>query len=247
MRRLRLVLLPGTLAAVLALGGCAFDPRQTSQEPALTPVGSGLGPENVPVIGLKTPPPVYRAGNSIWQDASVDMFRDPRATRVGDLVTVKIAIKDKATFDNKNERNRYSKSSLDSKYTYDISHAATTQHLQAQGEGSFKPKADARTETKAKGTIARAETIELRVAAVVTCVMPNGNLIISGSQEVRVNFELRELRVQGMIRPRDIAADNSIEYDKIAEARVVYGGRGRITEVQQPAWGQQIVDMIAPW
>jgi flagellar L-ring protein precursor FlgH len=247
MIRLKRLFVPGSLIAVLALAACAFDPRETSQEPALTPVGSGLGPESVPDIGLKPPPPVYRAGNSIWQDSSADLFRDPRAARVGDLVTVKIAMNDKATFDNKNERNRYSKSSLDSQYTYDISHAATVQHLLATGSGSFKPKADARTETKAKGTIARAETIELRVAAVVTCVMPNGNLIISGSQELRVNFELRELKVQGIVRPRDIAADNSIAYDKIAEARIIYGGRGRITEVQQPAWGQQVIDMIAPW
>ena len=233
--------------ALGALGACAFNPRETSQEPALTPVGSGLAPDKVPIVSIKTPPAVYRAGNSIWQDANADMFRDPRAVRIGDLVTVKIAIKDKATFDNKNERNRYSKASLDSGFTYDISASAKQQHLQAKGEGSFKPSADAKTETKAKGTIARAETIELRIAAVVTGVLPNGNLIIAGSQEVRVNFEVRVLGVAGMVRPRDIASDNSIAYDKIAEARIAYGGRGRMTEVQQPAWGQQIIDMIAPY
>jgi flagellar L-ring protein FlgH len=242
----RLVLFTALMAAA-SLGACAFDPTETSQVPAMTPVGSGLTPDKVPIVSVKTPPPVYRPGNSIWQDTNVDMFRDPRAVRVGDLVTVKIAIKDKATFDNKNERNRYSKASLDSKYTYDISHAATTQHLLATGNGSFKPKADAKTETKAKGTIARAENIELRVAAVVTGVLPNGNLIISGSQELRVNYEVRVLSVAGIVRPRDIATDNSVAYDRIAEARISYGGRGRVMEIQQPAWGQQIMDMIAPW
>ena len=81
----------------------------------------------------------------------------------------------------------------------------------------------------------------------VTEVLPNGNLLISGSQEVRVNFELRIVNVTGIVRPRDISSNNTIEYEKIAEARISYGGRGRITEVQQPRWGQQLIDAVAPY
>lgn len=243
----RAVFRGAALGATLALGACAFNPDETSQVPNMTPVGSGLAPEKVPIVSIKTPQPVYRAGNSIWQDTNADMFRDPRAARIGDLLTVKIAIKDKASFDNKNERNRYSKASLTSSFDYAISIAAKNQHLQGTGTGSFDPKADAKTETKAKGTIQRAETIELRIGAVVTGVLPNGNLIVSGSQELLVNYELRVLGVAGIVRPRDIATDNSIAYDKIAEARISYGGRGRVMEVQQPGWGQQVMDMIAPW
>jgi len=85
------------------------------------------------------------------------------------------------------------------------------------------------------------------VAAIVNEVLPNGNVVISGSQEVRVNFEVRVLNIAGIVRPRDISPKNTISYDKIAEARVSYGGRGRLMEVQQPAYGQQLYDIVTPF
>ena len=119
--------------------------------------------------------------------------------------------------------------------------------IKKKGDASLGGNASAKTSTKGEGAITRSESIDLLVAAVVTDVLPNGNLVISGTQEVRVNFEVRVLSVAGVLRPRDIATDNTVSYDKIAEARISYGGRGRITEVQQPGWGQQIVDMLAPF
>jgi flagellar L-ring protein precursor FlgH len=232
---------------VLTAAGCSFNPHEVGKEPALTPIGAGLRPATVPIESDRMPRASYRPGNSIWQDTNADFYRDPRATHVGDLVTVKISIKDKATLDNSSNRSRKSNGDLDANFSYEINTAAKTQHLQAKGSGSFKPSVTAETKTDSQGAIERSESINLLVAAVVTDVLPNGNLLISGTQEVRVNYEVRVLTVAGIVRPRDISTDNSVSYDKIAEARISYGGRGRITEIQQPAWGQQIIDAIAPY
>jgi flagellar L-ring protein precursor FlgH len=215
------------------LSSCGINPSEIGREPALTPVDA--------------PKPIYRQGNSLWQDSSANLFRDPRAASVGDIVTVRISIKDKATLDNSSNRSRKSDGSLDAEFSYDIATAGKTPNLKADGSGSFNPKVTAETKTDSKGAVERSETINLLIAAVVTDVLPNGNLVISGAQEVRVNFEVRVLSVAGIVRPGDITTDNSVSYDRIAEARISYGGRGRITEIQQPAWGQQIIDAIAPY
>jgi flagellar L-ring protein precursor FlgH len=226
-----------TLCALLC-GGCAADVKDIGREPHMTPVGTGLQTQAQPVNAAYFPAQVPTANQSLWEDGRADLFRDARAMKVGDLVTVVIFINDKATFDNTTDRSRQSKSN----YLVDL--ATSLKHstkLNANADLSSS------TETNGKGTIDRSEKIQLSVAAVVTGVLPNGNLLINGSQEVRVNFELRLLTIAGIVRPRDISHDNTISYDKIAEARISYGGRGRITEVQQPAWGQQILDIFMPY
>lgn len=234
----------GVIGLFAMLGGCATDPRDFGREPALSAVGSGLIADRVALPGEAPTPVAYRPGNSIWQDQSATLFRDPRASKIGDVITVKIQINDKASLDNNSKRSRNAKSSLSPEVTYSADFGAATA---ATGSGSLDASVDSKTSTDSKGGISRAETIDLLVAAVVTGVLPNGNLVISGSQEVRVNFEIRELSVAGVVRPRDIATDNSIAYDKIAEARISYGGRGRITEVQQPGFGQQLFDLLTPF
>ncbi len=226
------------------IGACSVDPGDIGRVPALSAVGSGLLANRVPLPAETTPDPVYRPGNSIWQDSSADLFRDPRARKIGDVVTVKIAIKDKARIDNNSKRSRDSKARLKPKLIYDV---ATSGGAATSGDLSLDAQVDAGTSTDSKGGINRSEDIHLLVAAVVTGVLPNGNLIISGSQEVRVNYEIRELSVAGVVRPRDISTENTVDYDKVAEARISYGGRGRIMEVQQPAVGQQLFDLLTPF
>ena len=234
--------IPVIALATAGLGGCADNLKTVGQEPNLTPVGAGLNPRMVPIVSTPPPKVVYRGDKSLWQDASADMFKDRRALNIGDVLTVKISIRDSAKLDNSTNRSRDSTMDmgLDSSYADGVP-------LKPRTGVDFKAAIDSKSETKGKGEINRRESIELLVAAVVTEILPNGNLAISGSQEVRVNYEMRVLKVSGIVRPRDISADSSVSYEKIAEARIAYGGRGRLNEVQQPGWGQQIIDIVYPF
>lgn len=216
------------------LAGCATRPQEIAREPTLTPVGSGLSPNVVPHAAPAYPPPPP-AFNSLYQDGS-SLFRDPRALKRGDVLTVNISINDKATLGNNTDR------SLDSEVQNQASTSLNGKNLLAGTLNS-----SSKSSANGQGTIDRSEKIQAAVAAVVTEVLPNGNLVVSGSQEVRVNFEVRQVYVAGIVRPRDISKDNTIGYEKIAEARISYGGRGRLTEVQQPGWGQQVYDAVKPF
>lgn len=226
------------IAATCLVAACATRSEDLGREPGMTPVGSGIAVDREPL------PQVFRnttstAPNSTWSNASADLFTSPRARQVGDIVTVNIQIDDKAQFDNASDRSR--ESSVDTGLSYGFAFKG----WQADGSGDLG--LDSSSSSKGQGTIDRSEKLRLSVAAIVTEVLPNGNVIISGSQEVRVNYEVRVLNIAGIVRPRDISPRNTISYDKIAEARVSYGGRGRLMEVQQPAYGQQIFDAVTPF
>ncbi|GJE11662.1 Flagellar L-ring protein [Methylobacterium longum] len=226
------------IAALTALGACATPIQEIGRAPALSPVGLGIDPnhDSVPQLYVGSQRPGY---HSTWAQQSADLFQDPRAKNVGDVLTVLIAMNDKAQFDNSTDRSRDSrtKSSLDIQLDLFGLTPESKNHYEINGNSS----------TKGQGTIDRKEQLRLSVAAVVTHVFPNGNMLISGSQEVRVNFEVRVLNIAGIVRPRDISRRNTIDYDKIAEARVSYGGRGRLMEVQQPGMVQQVYDLVAPF
>lgn len=232
------------LAMVLAftVAGCATSPRDFAREPHLTPVGSGSMITRE-TIDLPSPRRLPVSRNSTWSDAGASLFRDARAVQVGDVVTVRISIKDKASIDNESNRSR------DASYTQSgaLDFVVNAFGYAKKGNASVNADANGSTSTQGKGEIKRSESIELLVAAQVIDLLANGNLVVSGSQEVRVNFEVRVLNVAGIIRPGDVLPDNSISYDKIAEARISYGGRGRLTEVQQPGIGQQIIDIVSPF
>ncbi len=223
---------------LLLLTACAPDIETIGKAPPLSPVGSGV---NVAaseqsigkVEGLVQP-------SNSWVGGNADFFRDARAHRTGDLVTVKIEIDDQASLNSTSNRSRKSSADGNLGFTYDIGGVVGAD---INGNGNI----DSNTSSVGQGSTQRSEKIEMSVAAIVTKVLNNGFLLIEGSQEVVVNFEQRTLHVSGLIRPTDISPDNTISYEKIAEARIAYGGRGRVSEVQQPGWGQQIWDTVSPF
>ncbi|MEM9028663.1 MAG: flagellar basal body L-ring protein FlgH [Pseudomonadota bacterium] len=230
------------LVAAGYLAGCAGQLEDIGRAPKLSPVGEGL---EKPAI---VPPPKPRdvparlQPASLWRDTSADLFKDRRARRVGDVITVTISIKDKATLDNSTERTKDSEHNLG----FELGYSKDWNGSSSSGTANADSKLNSGSEHKGKGAIERSETIDFNVAAVVTGVLPNGNLIIQGKQEIRVNYELRVLQVTGIVDLRDITAENTVPYERIAEARVSYGGRGRNMEVQQPGWLHQFLDIASP-
>ena len=183
---------------------------------------------------------------SLWNGGPESLLGDRRASQRGDILTVVIEIDDKAEISNSSGRSRSGSEKMAIPQLFGL-----PQRLAAKlpdGAG-LDPAVDLGGESsyKGNGSVQRKEKLTLRVAATVVETLPNGVLRIEGSQEVRVNFELRELVVTGFVRPSDISRQNEITYDKIAGARIAYGGRGQITDVQQPRYGQQISDIILPF
>ena len=229
------------MMATSLLSGCANQAlKEIGQAPAMSPIGSGLQYSQTPQMAMYPKQPHARmSGFSIWSDSQSNLFKDSRAINVGDLLTVTIRLNDEATFDNKTDRSRTNKSGMN----FSVAGDGDNFSLSTDGDLTY----GSSTSTKGDGKTERSEKLSLLVAAVVTSVLENGNLLISGSQEMRVNYDMRVLNVAGIVRPGDITGNNTVAYDKIAEARISYGGRGRAMEVQQPGWGQQLYDRITPF
>jgi flagellar L-ring protein FlgH len=221
---------------------------QIGQAPALSAVENptalpGYKPVQMP---QPVPVPIATTQNSLWRSGSRAFFKDQRASQVGDILTVHVAITDKAKINNETVRSRKNSENLGVPSLFGF---------QSQFKNLFPSAIDPNKLVAAtsdggsdgKGSVDRKEEINTDIAAVVTQVLPNGNLVIEGKQEVRVNFEIREMLVAGVVRPEDIEAGNVIQSAKIAQARISYGGRGQITDVQQPRYGQQVLDAILPF
>lgn len=242
---------PGAVAQdAIAVPGAAYDAaRRSLAPPQFNPVGSpaaltGGEQQTVP----QPQPAAYEVGspNSLWRTGSRSFFNDQRASRIGDILTVNIEIDDKAQVSNSSNRSRSGSTSVGVGNFFGLEES-----IGQVFNGAFDPatmvSADSSSDHSGTGAINRQEKIELTVAAVIVDRLPNGNLVIAGRQEVRINGELRELTVSGIIRPEDVTSDNTINHTQIAEARISYGGRGQISSVQRPNWGQRMTDAITPW
>jgi len=234
------------LAAALPLALSACATVQAARTPQMSPIAypAPLVPA-AQYVGSPESQPAFSA-NSLWKAGARAFFKDQRAARVGDILTVAIEIDDSAQMRNATQRQRDNNIS-----------GGVTNFLGLESSlgkvlpGGFSPENavgfGGQSNTSGSGTVNRAEQISLTIAAVVTQVLPNGNLMIQGRQEVRTNQELRELTVAGIVRPEDITSANTIRHTQIAEARISYGGRGSITRMQQVPIGQAVVEAATPF
>ena len=245
----RVMLLRCALLSSVALASASCSTieqlKHLGETPPLSPVSNPVSePGYKPVqMPMPTPQPATFNPHSLWRNGSRAFFKDQRAHQVGDILTIKVNFTDQANITNETQRSR--------------------KNTEDSGIDNFfgKPKvpilntpvptriftADSTSSSDGKGSVARQEQLVTNVAGVVTQVLPNGNLVVEGKQEIRVNFEIRELIVAGIIRPEDIESDNTIDSSKIAQARIAYGGRGQLTDVQQPRYGQQVLDVLLPF
>jgi flagellar L-ring protein precursor FlgH len=231
----------------LLLAGCdTFDhfqkppdlssPGVTSEIPAPKSTAAAIAAADVPPL-----PPAMTG--SLWRQGSKTFFRDQRARGVGDLLTVSVNLQEQAEFNNQTNLSRTtanggSVTGLGSLLGHVFPGlAAASPNISTAGNDS----------TQGQGDIKRAETLIVNVAATVVKVLPNHNLEIAGSQEIRLNNELRQLQIRGLVRPEDILSGNTISSDKIAEARIAYGGRGVSSDLQRPTWGQDVLNRFAPF
>lgn len=240
---------------LLATSGCGTigHLKAVGKPPALSPTEATMTPDFEPSLSLpsdraggaaRSQPPAASA--SLFRTGAGALFRDQRANKVGDILTIRINIADKADLGNKTSENRGGNETGGVAGLLGLQ-SPLSKLLPGNPDPSKLIDLGSTSKFNGGGSTARSETINMTMAAIVTQVLPNGNLMIRGRQEVRVNFEMRELIVTGIIRPEDIARDNSIQHTQIAEARVIYGGKGQLTDVQQARWGQQIYNALFPF
>ncbi len=238
------------LTMVLALSGCLERLGEVGRGPRLSAVDSGVA-ANIAAerAAMAVPPPTprreaYEQG-SLWRSGPASLFGDRRAARMGDILTVIINIDDQATLQNSSNRSRSAGENMAVPNLFGIPGAIN----EAAGGNVMDPGValTSSSTSAGSGSINRNEQIMLRVAATVVQELPNGHLVVRGTQEVRVNSELRDLQITGIIRPEDISRQNTITYDKMAGARIYYGGRGMVSDVQAPRYGQQILEILAPF
>ena len=236
------------LACVAVISGCGGRGDHIGKPPSFSEPMEGA--EHSAMINPSLPMRIEEKRlvdqSSLWSGTRQSLLGDRRAVQRGDILTVVIEIDERAEISNQTDRSRSGSENLSVPGLVGI--PQRLDNVLPEGASSTELVGiKSSSSSSGDGSVKRKEKLTLRVAATIVDVLPNGVLSIKGSQELRVNFEMRELLVTGYVRPADISQLNEITYDKIASARVSYGGRGQISDVQQPRVGQQILDAVLPF
>ena len=237
------------VATVGLLGGCASLDQlsRVGEAPKLSAIENPTAQPGYKAVNMPMPEIVAASyqPNSLFSNEARGFFKDQRAHRIGDILTVIVTIDDSAQISNATSRKRTASNEANIGTSLGSVFGTNLPGVDVDATGGIST--GGAMSDGGNGSVNRKESLQTNVAVVVTQVLPNGNLVIEGRQEVRVNFEVRDLIIAGIVRPMDIQSDNTIMSEKIAEARISYGGRGQISDVQQPRYGQQIADAILPF
>jgi len=237
-------------ALVSSLGACNTMSRlsEVGNGPQVSPIKNPTQQQGYQQVSMPMPMPVQppQNANSLWRTGARAFFKDQRAKDVGDILTVNLSINDNATFTNglKRQLQGSETASAPGLLGYE---ASLGKILPSAVNPASLLGLTSNSQSTNTASAARSEALTTNIAAVITQVLPNGNLVISGRQEIRVDAEMRELTIQGIVRPEDLSTYNTVTYDKIAEARIYYGGRGVVSDMARPRWGQEILDVIFPF
>jgi flagellar L-ring protein precursor FlgH len=231
------------LLAGIALSACSAMDRieNIGEAPKMAAVGNPAGQQIVAEI--PRPAPITHVDNSLWQPGAQSFFHDPRAMHVGDVITVNVSVTDTAKLQNSTTRSRTNSENASMGNLFGLEKVLPSIGM----DPSSLVKTGSDNSNVGTGSIQRQESISMTLAALVAQVLPNGNLVIDGHQQVRVNNELRDMRLSGIVRREDITQENTVNLSQIAEARVIYGGQGTMSDVQQPRYGSQLLDIVLPW
>lgn len=238
-------------ALILSLSACSSLERlsRVGEAPEFSAIENPQDKRGYKPVTMPMPEPqiATRQMNSLWSSDRQAFFEDQRAKQIGDILTVTIDIENEAEMESTSSRSRSAGENAGINALGGFENYLDARLLPDGGDPANLADVSSNSSNNNSGSTDSEDTVELRVAAVVSQILPNGNMVINGRQEVRVNYEKRILEIAGVIRPEDITIDNSIPHDKIAEARIGYGGKGFISDVQQPRLGQQIFDVLMPY
>jgi flagellar L-ring protein FlgH len=232
--------------AAASLGGCGALSRlsEVGRPPAMTPTEDPTKDPKWRPLTMPMPArqPSPNESNALWRSGSRAFFKDQRAAAVGDIITVLVSMNDAANLKNVTTATRASSETAGLPNFFGLENMLPKTVTASALLGASSGNSNVGT-----GQIQRTEAVTLRLAGIITQVLPNGNLVVAARQEFLVNSELRDLQVTGVIRPQDIASDNTVLHDRMAEARIAYGGKGQLTDVQRARWGQQMMDILLPF
>ncbi|MBW1902640.1 MAG: flagellar basal body L-ring protein FlgH [Deltaproteobacteria bacterium] len=192
--------------------------------------------------------PVNKSEGSLWRENATlnEMFMDPRARRVGDVVTISIVESSSASNDADTD------TSTSSSVSMSISNFLGLENNDRFPTGSgFDPFGSITGTTnntfQGSGATNRSGKLAASITARVTKVFPNGNLGILGKREITINNEKQYLALTGIIRPRDISSANVVLSTYISDAKIVYTGTGVINDKQEPGWLVRVLDTVWPF